>query len=116
MHDSVPTQEESYQAAIQAEGDQAEYRGWIATEACQWIEADIFFVSNQVTKSCCDPCMAHWRACKRILRYLSLTQDYRVLYSSVNPDVISKDMKNMSLPAACVALKRPGDANVSQES
>ena len=77
---------------------------------------DISFAVNQVAKYCCDPRVAHWNACKRILRYLSTTQDYGILYSSVNTDVTSKDMKNMPLPTAYFASKRPRDVDVSLES
>ena len=58
---------------------------------------DISFAVYQVAKYCCDPRTAHWNACKRILRNLSSTQDYGILYSSVNADITSKDMKNMPL-------------------
>ena len=55
-------------------------------------------------------------ACKRILRYLLSTKDYGILYSSVNPDVTSKDMTNMPLPTAYFSSKRPRDVDVSLES
>ena len=77
---------------------------------------DISFAVNQVGKYCCDPRNAHWNACKRILRYLSSTQDYGILYSSVNADVPSKDMKNMPLPTAFFSSKRPRDVDVTLES
>ena len=37
------------------------------------------FAINQVAKFCCDPRIAHWNACKRILRNLSETSDYGTL-------------------------------------
>ena len=82
----------------------------------QWLtngwRPDISFAVNHVAKYCCDPCIAHWNACKRFLCYLSSTQDY----SSVNPDVTSEDMKNMPLPTVYFSSKRPRDVNVSLES
>ena len=77
---------------------------------------EISFTVYQVAKYCCDPRTAHWNACKKILHYLSSTQDYGILYSSVNADVTPKEMKNMPLPTAYFSLKRPRDADVSLES
>ena len=47
---------------------------------------DIAFAVNPVAKYCCDPRITHWNACKRILRYLSETSDFGILYSAVSPD------------------------------
>ena len=43
----------------------------------------LWFAVNQVAKYCFDPHAAHWIAGKKILRYLSSTQDYGILYSPV---------------------------------
>ena len=72
--------------------------------ACQWIEVGYRSLSIR------------WHTCKRILCYLSLTQDYSILYSSVNADVTSKDMKNIQLPIAYFSSKRPRDVDVSLKS
>ena len=50
---------------------------------------DISFAVNQVAMYCCDTRIAHWNACKRTLRYLSSTQDYGILYSSVRIRVLT---------------------------
>ena len=80
------------------------------------LRLDISFVVNQAAKYCCDPRTAHLNACKRILRYMSSTQNYSLLYSSVNADVTAKDMQNMPLPTAHFSSKRPRDVDVSLES
>ena len=77
---------------------------------------DILFAVNQVAKYCCDPRVAHWNACKRILRYLSETADFGIHYSSVSPDTMSTDMKNMPLPTAFFTSNRSKDVNVNIES
>ena len=77
---------------------------------------DISFAFNQMAKYCCDHRTTHWNACKRILRYLSSTQYYGILYSSVNADVTSKDMKDMPLPTAYFSARRPRDVEVPLES
>ena len=64
------------------------------------LRPDISFTVNQVAKNCCDLHTANWNACKRILRYLSATKDYGILYSSMSPDIIIKNMTNMPLPTA----------------
>ena len=51
-----------------------------------------------------------------LLRYLSSTQDYGILYSSVNSDGTSKAMTNMPSPTAYFASKRPRDVDLSLES
>ena len=48
---------------------------WLANES----RPDISFAGNQVAKYYCDPLMAHWNSCKRILRYRSFSQDYGLL-------------------------------------
>ena len=55
-------------------------------------------LANQFAKYCCDPRIAHWNAS---------TQDNRTLYSSVNLDVTSKDMKNMPKTTAFFASQIP---------
>ena len=56
---------------------------------------DISFAVNQAAECYCDPRSAYWNACKWILRYLSSTQDYGIMYSAVSTDVTSKDMTNI---------------------
>ena len=46
----------------------------------------------------------------------TLSQDYGILYSSVNADVTPKNMKNMPLPTAYFSAKRPRDVDLSLES
>ena len=76
----------------------------------------ISFAVNQVAKYCCDPRVAHWNACKRILRYLSETADFGIHYTSVSPDTKSTDMKDMPLPAAYFSSNRSKDVDVNIES
>ena len=64
---------------------------WLANGA----RPDIPFAVNHVAKCCRDPRTAHWNAYKRILRYLSSTQNNGILYSAVNPDVMPKDKEHV---------------------
>ena len=47
---------------------------------------------------------------------MSSTQDYGILYSSINLDVASKEMKNIPLPTAFFSSKTPRDEDVSLDS
>ena len=76
---------------------------------------DISFAVNQVAKDCCDPRVALWNACKRILRYLSETADFGVHYSSVSPQTKSTDMKDMQIPTAFFSSNRSKDVDVNIE-
>ena len=71
---------------------------------------DISVAVNQVARNCCDPRVAHWNACKRILRYLSETSDFGIHYSAASPNGSSTDMKGMPLPTS--NLSKDVDVNI----
>jgi hypothetical protein len=62
------------------------YRGVVG--ALLWLamgtRPDIAYAVTQVAKYGTDPRVAHWNACKRILRYLSVTRDYGIHYHKPN--------------------------------
>eukprot|EP01031_Cornospumella_fuschlensis_P026641 gene26641-32192_t len=54
---------------------------------------DIAYAVSQVAKYSASPRMAHWNACKRILRYLSGTVDYGIRYNKQSAlDTVQKDL------------------------
>ena len=54
---------------------------------------DIAYAVSQVAKFSSSPRLAHWNACKRILRYLSGTVDYGIRYNKQSAlDTVQKDL------------------------
>ena len=76
----------------------------------------ISFAVNQSAKYYCNPRTAYWNTCKRILRYISSTQGYGILYSAMCADVTSKDIKKMPPPAAYFLSLRPLDVGAYLKS
>ena len=51
-----------------------------------WTRPDITFAVNNVAKFNCNPTEEHWRAVKRILRYVKGTSNYGILYNKSSKD------------------------------
>ena len=46
-----------------------------------WTRPDITFAVNTLARYCSNPCLNHWLAVKRVLRYLKGTSDFGLVYS-----------------------------------
>ena len=72
---------------------------------------NISYAVSTVAKYCGDPHVAHWKACKRILRYFAGTQDYDIHYTC---QTVRSTLKNVGFSAAYFSFKRPqcADSNL----